>query len=246
MSHVGWKVVRAIDERYEQGQRRGQVQPWERSRILKGDYSAIVRDVEPEKVYEVEVEEGRKEERPGMVAGAVHVLSWSRPRGSVDEESGEGMKPPPEPLFWIEVRKVVRHKRGHWRVLFDVFDRRLDKRLIRRKPPAMPMGEETDPDPELSRLESAYTGNPKAAIDHLEAVDDETLDRFTKEGRVRLAEVRKQEHAEEQARDDVRRMSRRLQGLVVRSVRLGVDPVGIIATLERDIRQAEEQMRDAA
>jgi hypothetical protein len=181
MGERGWQVVHAIDERYREGQRRGQPQPWERSRILAGDYSAIVRDFEPETVIMVEVQKGRKEERPGLVAGAVHVLSWSRPLGSVDRAGRALPTPPPAPLLWIEIRKVVPHRKGYWRVLFDVVDRRTHKRLVRRKPPAMPIGDERDPDPELSRVASAYTTNPKEAVDHMDAVDDADLKRFGQE-----------------------------------------------------------------
>lgn len=246
MSSIGWQIVHAIDERYAAGQRRGEVQPWERSRILAGDFSAITREYEPEEIVVFEDEDGNEESKGGFIAGAVHVLSWSRPIGSVDEETRSGIKPPPEPLFWIEIRKVVRHKSGIWRVLFDVHDRRMHKRLIRRKPPAMPFGDETEMDDDLARVEGAYTANPKAAIDHLEAVDDDTLKKFTKEAKVRLAENRKQFHAEQQVEDQARQLSRQLRDVSVRMVRDGVDPTLFLAGVQRMVSGQRESMKDAA
>jgi hypothetical protein len=229
VSSLGWRVVHAIDERYRQGQRRGEVQLWERSRILAGDYSPIVRDLQP-----------------AMEKGSTHVLSWSRPTGSVDQQ-GEGLpKAPPEPLFWIVITRVVRHKNGTWRISFDIHDRREPRRLIRRKPPAMPFGDESEIDPELARVESAYTGNPKAAVDHLEAVDDDTLGKFTKEARVRLAENRKQMHAEEQAEDQARQLAKQLRDVTVGMVRDGADPTPFLAGVQRMVSGERERMKDAA
>lgn len=183
MSSIGWEIVHAIDERYEAGQRRGQPQPWERSRILAGDYSAIVREFEPAAVIELDEldEDRRPKTRPGLVKGATHVLSWSRPTGSLDQVGRALPKPPPEPLLWIMVTKVVRHRDGGWRVRFDVFDRRVDRRLIRRKPPARPLVENEQVTDDMARIQSAYTTNPKEAIDGLDAVDDGSLERYGEE-----------------------------------------------------------------
>lgn len=165
MSYLGRRVVRFnLDARWREAHLRGALHRHERARILAGDHSAIVRELEP-----------------AFEPGSSHVLSWSRPRGSVDHDALQVVKPPPEPLFWIVIRKVVRHRNGTWRVRFDVFDRRMRTRLIRRKPPAAPTEDEAAIDEAQAREDSAYTTNPREAVDHADAVDDATLARFAAE-----------------------------------------------------------------
>lgn len=161
MSSLGRRVVRFnFEARWREAHSRGALHKHERTRILGGDHSAIVRELEPH-----------------FEAGSTHVLSWTRPRGSIDPERRMVIKPPPEPLLWIVIRKVIPHRNGTWRVRYDVFDRRMRMRLIRRKPPAQPV-EDGGEDSADAREESAYTTNPKEAADHLDAVDDASLQRF--------------------------------------------------------------------
>lgn len=196
---------------------------------MAGDYSTIRRDLEPE------FEEGQR-----------IVLSYSHPRGALvrDHYTGKEIlypKAAPEPLFWITVKDVKRHKDGSWRVRFHVADRRQKIRMVRRTPPAHGQG-----DPETAREESAYTSTPTQAVDHLEAVDDESLDRLTTESRERWAEHMKDERAAEMASRDAKRLYARLKKLVADVAVAGGDPTPILARLSRELDAQAAEWDEAA
>lgn len=131
----------------------------QRERLLEGNYSQLKMSVKPF----------------GCEPGSVYVLNWQRELRSTDND-GNVVVVPREPLRWITVRTTVRRADGDWVVRFDVTDRRHPVRLVRRKPPAAPVpGKKEKGD---AREESAYTSDRKAAVDHLEAVDNDTLERF--------------------------------------------------------------------
>lgn len=191
---------------------------------MAGDYSTIRRELEPE------FEEGQR-----------IVLSYSHPRGALvrDHYTGKEIlypKAAPEPLFWITIKDVKRHKDGSWRVRFHVTDRRQKIRMVRRTPPAHGQG-----NPETAREESAYTSTPTQAVDHLEAVDDESLDRLTKRSRetweAYMETERTDELAERERRRKAARLIEKMRRLQREALSAGVD---ITPQLVECIRSAEE------
>jgi hypothetical protein len=123
----------------------------------------------------------------GLERGAVYVLNWQDELRTADHDDGEVAVAPKVPLRWITVTKSVRRTDGGVMVRFDVVDQRHPVRLPRRKPPATPqvsdLSTEDDEDGRDSAEKSGYTSDPVQAVDHLEAVDRETLDRFATDNR---------------------------------------------------------------
>lgn len=237
MSYLGRRVVRFdLDARWQAGHRRGKPHPWERSRILKGDYAPIVRDLEP--AFDV---------------GQKHILSWSRIRPSFDPQTREVVTPPPEPVFWIEITGKVRRTKGDWSVRFDVFDRRRRGRLVRRKLP----GYVHEPDKlgqglaqteeEEAREESGYTSNPRAAVDNFEAVDDATLQRFAAEAVAihTLVEERRGEKAAETRREK-HTLDEDLADALREADAKGVDTSSVRFVTERQIARLRRRLDRAA
>lgn len=81
--------------------------------------------------------------------------------------------------------------------------------------------------------ERGYTRSHATAIDELEAVDDETLDRFTKRGRTRHARHRRKDLADQLA--SCRTPEERVQVLRREAERRGVDVRSDIRALERRV-----------
>lgn len=148
----------------------------ERARILAGDTSPLIRAEEPE-----------------LTEGQRIVLARSRESRSADPQTGRVIVTPPLELFAITVNRIRRRAAGDWSVRFDVEDYRESVRLVRRKPPALREGDYREPSAaeiERAALDSAYTSNPRAALDHLEAVDAVSQRRITRQAHdERMAEL---------------------------------------------------------
>lgn len=172
---TGRDVVAYIDRRWREAQRVGRIHPWERSRILAGDYTPILRELEPD-----------------FAIGGKYILSWSRSRRHADPDTGQVFCPPPEPRFLIEITAKDRKAHGGWAVRFDIYDRRDPQRLPRRLPPVyshdlMVVDQQKEPDPEDTREESAYTTDPRAAVDSAASVDDASLEEFRIDAEIKRA-----------------------------------------------------------
>jgi hypothetical protein len=150
----------------------------QRERLLEGNYSALKFKTKPF----------------GCEPGSVYVLNWQRELRSTDDQ-GNVIVVDRQPLRWITVRSVQRRplmsegSGANWVVKFDVTDRRHPVRLVRRKPPATPT---TGDDKKNSREESAYTSDRKAAVDHLEAIDEDTLKKYADPAFERDDELRRE------------------------------------------------------
>lgn len=130
----------------------------QRERLLEGNYNPL-----------------RFKTKPfGCEPGSVYVLNWQRELRSTDNQ-GNVIVVDRQPLRWITVRTAQRRPDGDWLVRFDVTDRRHPVRLVRRKPPATPTSGKERGD---AREQSAYTSDRKAAVDHLEAIDEDTLKKY--------------------------------------------------------------------
>src|SRR6185295_8736541 len=78
----------------------------QRARLLAGSFEPLDFDVKPF----------------GCEPGAVYVLAW-RP-GQPAWEPGHGVRAHRVPVWWLTVDTVQRHRKGFWRVRFDVTDNR--------------------------------------------------------------------------------------------------------------------------
>lgn len=78
------------------------------------------------------------------------------------------------------------------------------------------------------------------------AVPDGYQNVLVMEAHMRYAKHQRSEHAEQRAREDAKRVSAHLRDLVIRAVRVGADPVAVIARVERELRSVEEELQDAA
>jgi len=195
-----------------------------RRQLLEGNYNALNFALKP---Y-------------GCEKGAVYVLNWQRESRSCDDD-GNVIVVPRAPLRWIRITSVKRRPDGTWVASFDVVDDRHPKRLIRRTPPATPSGP-VPADDASGREESAYTTDPLAAVDLLEAVDEDTLQRFVKANGERWDDQSSVRHV--QRLEDRRR---RTQGLrweeTKRRARLaGVDLSTDERVIEDRIARAERKL----
>lgn len=86
--------------------------PAQRSRIRQGSTSLVFSYDDQHSAH------GRPVEGACCV-----VLDWTEERRTTDH-LGNVTVVPPLPVFWIEVTSVKRHKKGGWKVSFDVEDKR--------------------------------------------------------------------------------------------------------------------------
>jgi hypothetical protein len=210
-------------------ERFGGVHPGERRRILNGDYTAIQRAAEP-----------------ALEPGYREVLSWSRPHRSYDVDSDTTVEIPSQPLLEITVTAKTRRTDGTWRISYDVDDRRQQARLVRRKPPVY------DPDlmredqghqvngaeEQEARLEGNYTTNRIAAVDELEAVDDEELRRQRKQADDTWAALRTREQQRAKVKAVAQRI-RRVEGIAANN---GIDPAPLLEEIETRLEHFERQI----
>jgi hypothetical protein len=96
----------------------------------------------------------------GRPAECCVVLEWEPARTLWDHDSSQHVRVPRQPLLWIETAAVQRHRKGFWRVQFHVTD-------LRHQPHYMARG-------------GSYTTSRFRAIDELEVVPREDLDRYAK------------------------------------------------------------------
>jgi hypothetical protein len=237
VSYFGRLALEHIDSLHKEGQRVGKIHPWERSEILGGNWGPIIRELEPD-----------------FSEGQEFVLSWTRAAKQAvyddrRELTGEVIRVGRLPLFVITIRDVKRHRAGYFRVRFDILDRREQKRLVRRKPPALREGEyaeATEAEVLQAAVESAYTGNPKQALDHLEAVPADWQNVLSMQATSRFAEHQRSERAEQESARDLQRLNAELRELAKRAAKMGVDPVQVLAPVAREISTQHASLKDAA
>ena len=82
---------------------------------MHGDYSPLDFDVKP---YELK-------------PGARYVIGWSK-ASAIHVGDGEVVRIPAEPIRFLTVTKVLRHRKGFWRALFEVTDLRDRDVFLRR------------------------------------------------------------------------------------------------------------------
>lgn len=173
---------------------------------------------------------------------------------------GRPVKPDFEPGGWLEVasglwarphpprssRRQVAGVSPSWTVHLDLCDWR--PRLVRRTPPAMPLGPDRGrADVARAHEESNYTPAVTLAVaDAGEAISEEQEVRQVMEARQRQAEHQRADRAVESAREDATRAGRRLRDVCTRMARLGLDPTPMLAEVERQLGEAERQTRRAA
>jgi hypothetical protein len=141
----------------------------QRRRLLEGDYTPLDFDVKPF----------------GCEPGAVYVLAWRRAEATlVDEAHGLVARTPRHPVWYLTVREVQRHRKGFWRVRFDVTDLR-DTDLFLRPGGGVQAGRDVldagrVPDPEWLDSEA------EAICEHWDKVrDDRHRERMGERSRAR-------------------------------------------------------------
>lgn len=168
--------------------------------------------------------------------------------------AGKG-KPPCEPGYvhhlstrlWFTVTNV-RLTRGGWRLVYKVYDDREEPFHLMPTAASFPTNERGQMVDDLPPEEEiGYTRNPKRrTIDPLRSVPPNVQNVIRMRARLQHAQRYQSEKAEQAARDDVRRFAARVRDVTVRAARMGVDTVPIIARLERELREAEGELEDAA
>lgn len=164
----GWGFIHSLDRRWRRAieqQRSADLLVHERQAIRSGDFSALHRELEP-----------------AMEAGKTLVVSWERSQPVVsDRETGETIHTPARPVLWITITAKVRKARGGWSVHFDVDDHRDRSEYMRRLPPTE--GSDTATNEEAARA-SSYTSDTRSAIEPVQVVPHDDLERFAAEARV--------------------------------------------------------------
>ena len=240
MSYLGRRVVASIDRRYRAARKRereGKLHGWERLGILGGELETILRDVEP-----------------GVSKGQQIVLLRSQTKRTAlyDDHgrlTGEVSVTPSHPLFGITITSKRRHSKGGWEITFDTFDARDRDYFIRRTPPAArqdiaqqaPTAEEIA----MARIESAYTTDPRQALERLSAPLSKSERKIAMQTRLREAERAKHARREETTRRDVRSVTAQVREVATGIVRIGGDPEPFLVEIQRII-DAQRQEAEAA
>lgn len=95
-------------------------------------------------------------------------------------------------------------------------------------------------------IESAYDGNPRDPLDAGRSVPPEYKNVLAMGARVRASEYRRLTAAEREAKKDLRRVNAELRELVTRAVKMGVDPLTVLAPIAREIKAQHRDLREAA
>lgn len=241
MSYLGRDVIRHLRHGEDAIERLGGPLPWEVARIRAGDWSPIVRRLEP--AFEVG---GRF-----VISSAHH-----RPqlvRDDARRPTGEVVPRRRLPRLIIEVADVRRTAKGGWAVPFHVEDRRDPVRRLRRIPPVVEL-DPVDPNRELTpgeelkaSRESAYGGAPQGAVDDLEGVDDLTLRRFAAEARaIEIAVAGHHDHRDAERRRGRQSLERDLADALAEAERMGVDTTSVRFVTERAIARLRRRLERAA
>jgi hypothetical protein len=164
----------------------------QRQRLLKGDYGPLYSETKP----------------AGCEPGATYVLSWARPRKTHFE--GAIVRPERYPTRYLTVSSVKRHRKGGWLIRFEVTDLRAPVKFLRASPPVFNPHEPANPSRDLTASEeSFYTTSRWAAIDELEVVPREWMQRNSKKAYERDRVIRLQRVDEQRVERNRRRRRRR-------------------------------------
>lgn len=202
----------------------------ERRAIFAGDYRAL-----------------KRKSRPTVKAGNKLVLSWTRrSRHVADRATGTVVEIPRKPAVWIEFREPE-VKDGIWLIRFSAHDGRQPLRLLGGTPSPRADNDEAGWTPDTER---GYVGSARAAIDLVEAEDDETLRGRAAEARCDRAEFRRE--LEEQ-NADLAAEARRKRERAIRdrlSVTLkGLRPeaqLALMAAVEQALQRADMEAKGHA
>lgn len=93
-----------------------------------------------------------REEEPNVKQGDTIIVLRARPPRHADPDDGHVFDAPLEPVVWLTVRQVVRHRKGGWKVRYDVTD-------LREAPlyPARKAGYTTDSSRAIEKAEAALS-----------------------------------------------------------------------------------------
>lgn len=91
-----------------------------------------------------------------------------------------------------------------------------------------------------------YVSSHHGAIDDVPAVPAYVQDRLTARANVRFMEHKRDNKAEEQAREDARRLAAATRDLLLMTARKGGDSGAIVERLKREIESCRIDVRDAA
>lgn len=239
MSQAGRDVVHHLAMGEDAIERLGGLLPDEQVRILDGDHRSLVRRLEP--AFDVGQELVLATARPRRT-----VITRPRFQGDVRPEVLGLTDPKPVPVVLIAITEKTRRRRGGWTVRFDVVDRRTTERLIRRQPPVYdPELMQRDQDRELTvteieeaREESFYGTNPSGAVDHLAAVDDDTLKQFSAEA----SSSGGQTAVAQQLRRERWSLGKRLEAARAEADRRKVNISPQVRVIERQLTAIEKQL----
>ncbi|HET7121280.1 MAG TPA: hypothetical protein VFI17_08540 [Solirubrobacterales bacterium] len=146
----------------------------------------------------------------------------------------------------LEILRIRKTKGGDRRAIYTVHDFR--PTLIRRTPP---MYEPPETDAEgyplahdeeaikAASIDGNYTQDPAQAVpESASEVDVEFRRLLSVKKRTKEAETKREEQPMTEAEEDARRAAKELRQLVERAVKKGLDPVAVLAPINRAISEA--------
>lgn len=147
-------------------------------------------------------------------------------------------------LMDLKVVRVDSVKGGGWRLQYEIHDRRDPTRLLRRTPPATPIGPDSLPTSDEIRKDaqvSAYTSNPAGTVRGAGlAVDELTQRRITQQAHDHAGHQQIVNQARRERYELERRLGRAREDAILR----GVDISSPIRVIERQIAKIERRVYD--
>lgn len=164
-------------------------------------------------------------EKPNVSEGDTLIVSWTRGgKWVIDRETGETADRVQKPVLWIKFEEPQEKPDGSWTVTYEIHDEREVTRLLGAGAPKGTLTPET---------ERGYVSGG-ATTDHLEGVDDATLEEFGREARAKHAA----EHPEETKAQEVRRLENKARRLQKEAAKKGVDLSGDLTLFNQRAREA--------
>jgi hypothetical protein len=154
----------------------------QRQHLLNGTYEPLKFDVKPN----------------GCERGASYVLSYSKAK-AIWCDDGHVIRVPRAPVWYLIVTNVQRHRKGFWRVEFQVVDLRDPDLYLRRTPPVMTPDEDAPGEDARSRRESSYQTTRWGAVDDVPSVPPAWVEEYAKEAYERDSHKRLEQNLSDRA-----------------------------------------------
>ena len=147
----------------------------------------------------------------------------------------------------IEILRIRKPKKGGWSVEYRVIDHRDHEPYLLPTARSLRLdNEKGEPVPMTKEEELGYTHDPRRGISAGRAVPSKYQNVLSMQGHSRHAEHKRAERAEEETREDLRRLNCEIRELAKRAAKMGVDPTQVLAPIAREIASQHANIRDAA